>query len=78
MSEPLMRALAELPAAEPGAARSQRIRERCRQRLVQQAPRASRPRPRIALVWQPLVAALGLVYLIAAIAQAVSVLSSQF
>ena len=79
MSEPLMRLLAELPAAEPGAARVEQVRARCRDRLARQAaPKASRSCPRAPRVWQPLVAGLGVVYLIAAIAEAFSVLSSQF
>ena len=66
MSEPLMRMLAELPAAEPDPARAERLRMRCRTQLERQAPRASRtsaPRITTGLVWQPLIALLGAAYL---------------
>jgi hypothetical protein len=68
MSEPLIRLLAELPAAEPDPARAERIRVRCRARLVRQALRPSAlrgpaPRGRTAQLWQPLVVVLGAAYL---------------
>jgi hypothetical protein len=68
MSEPLIRLLAELPAAEPDTARSERMRVRCRARLARQAPRASAshaaaPRGGTVQVWQPLIVVLGVAYL---------------
>ena len=77
MSEPLMRVLAELPLAEPDAARAARIRTRCRQRLARRAssPAASRvspsPRFRTGQIWQPLIAVLSLAYLTEVIVQAI-------
>ena len=78
MSEPLIRWLAELPAAEPDPARSERIRVRCRARLARQAPRASAspaavPRGGMMQVWQPLIVVLGLAYLTEVILQALRV-----
>jgi hypothetical protein len=68
MPEPLIRLLAELPAAEPDPARQERLRARCRARLARPAPRASTsrvPAPRgwTAQLWQPLLAVLGVAYL---------------
>ena len=75
MSEPLMRLLAELPAAEPDPARAERIRMGCRARLARQTLRASAlrgpaPRARAAQLWQPLVVVLGVAYLTEVIVQA--------
>jgi hypothetical protein len=78
MSDALMTRLAELPTAEPDSIRAERIRTRCRRHLAQHAPRATRPATANARVWQPLLATLGVAYLLAAIAEAVSVLSSNF
>jgi hypothetical protein len=80
MSEPLIRLLAELPVAQPDAARAERIRMRCRTQVARQAPRASAkraltPRGSTAQVWAPLIAVLGLAYLIEVIVQALSVYS---
>ncbi len=71
MSDPLMRLLAALPAAEPDAARADRVRARARAHFAERASRARSDRRRTPL-WQPLVAALGLLYLITAIAEAVA------
>ena len=78
MSEPLIRLLAELPAAEPDPARSERIRVRCRARLARQAPRASAapvaaPSGGTVQVWQPLIVVLGVAYLTEVILQALRV-----
>ena len=78
MSEPLIRLLAELPAAEPDAARSERMRMRCRARLARQATRASTsyaavPRGRTVQVWQPLIVVLGVAYLTEVILHALRV-----
>lgn len=78
MSEPLMRLLADLPIAGPDTARAERTRARCRAQLERQrlyVPGTARARMPL---WQPLIAALGVVYLIAAIVQALSVLTFQF
>jgi hypothetical protein len=76
MSEPLIRLLSELPAAEPDPARAERIRMRCRARLARQAASASGSRvtgrpDRTAQVWQSLIAVLGVTYLTEVIIQAV-------
>ena len=78
MSEPLIRALADLPPAEPNPARGERIRLRCRARLARPAPRASAVRAAIARagtvpIWQPLVTVLGIAYLAEVIVQALNV-----
>jgi hypothetical protein len=73
MSEPLMQLLAELPPAEPETARAERIRMGCRARLARQAPREPGSRIRSAPVWQPLIAVLGVAYLIGAIVEALRV-----
>jgi hypothetical protein len=79
MSEPLIRLLAELPAAEPDPARSERIRVRCRARLSRQASRASASPVAVARgggtvqVWQPLIVVLGVAYLTEVILQALRV-----
>lgn len=78
MSEPLMRLLNDLPTGQPDPERAEQIRLRCRQRLARHATRQIPAAVRNTNVWQPLIAALGVVYLIAAIAQAFAVLSSQF
>ena len=69
MSDPLIRRLAELPAAEPDVARADHIRTRCHARLARPKRRSlivsSTPPTgeRMAPVWQSLIAALGFVYL---------------
>ena len=73
MSEPLMQLLAELPPAEPEPARAERIRMRCRARLARHAPREPDSRIQSARVWQPLIAVLGVAYLIGAIVEALRV-----
>jgi hypothetical protein len=78
MSDALMTRLAELPTAEPDAVRAERIRTRCQRQLAHRTPRTSRPATANARAWQPLLAMLGVAYLLAAIAEAVSVLSSNF
>ena len=75
MSEPLMQLLAELPPAEPEPARADRIRMCCRARLAQQAPREPDSRVRPAHLWQPLIAVLGVAYLIGAIVEALRLYS---
>lgn len=77
MSDPLIARLAELATAEPDPVRAERTRIRCRARLARGA-RARSTRATMPRVWQPLIAALGVVYLIEAIVQAVSVFSSKF
>jgi hypothetical protein len=73
MSESLMRLLAELPTAELEPERAERIRKSCRARILRWAPRASSSRVTFVRVWQPLVAVLGVAYLIGAIIEAVRV-----
>lgn len=79
MSEPLIRRLAELQAAEPDPAWAERIRIRCRTQLAREAPRASAlrrapaQRERTVQVWQPLIAVLGIAYLSEVIVQALRV-----
>jgi hypothetical protein len=80
MSDPLMRRLAELPLAVPDAARADRLRHRCRATLTQSARRAP-PLPLtvarrvIAMLWPPVVAGLGVVYLATVILVALAVYS---
>lgn len=78
MSEPLIRLLSELPAAEPDPAEAERIRMRCRAQLARQAPRSSAsrrtPAPYVTVkVWQPIIALLGIAYLAEVIVQALRV-----
>jgi hypothetical protein len=68
-----MRLLADLPEAELESGRAERIRRRCRARLVRKPPRASDSRITFAPLWRPLVALLGVAYLIVAIIEAVRV-----
>jgi hypothetical protein len=67
MSEPLIRRLSELPAAEPDITRTEHIRRRCHAHLARRQRRslvASMPTgERMAPVWQSLIAVLGFVYL---------------
>jgi hypothetical protein len=68
MPEPLIRLLADLPAAEPDLARHERLKARCRERLARSAPAVSSsrlPAPRgwTGQLWQPLIAVLGVAYL---------------
>jgi len=76
MSEPLMRLLADLPVASPDRARADRTRARCRARLMRPASRPPAVANTRVRLWQPMIAVLGVVYLIAAIVQAFLVLSS--
>jgi hypothetical protein len=78
MSDPLTRLLAELPLAEPDAARAERTRMGCRALLARQASRASASRGpssgrRTVQVWQLLIAVLGVAYLTEVIVLALSV-----
>lgn len=75
MSEPLTRVLAELPLAEPDRARTERIRERCRARLIRRAsaPHSDATRPRTVQIWQPLIVVLGVAYLTEVIGQVLRV-----
>jgi hypothetical protein len=65
-----MQSLAELATVEPDAARAERVRRRCRARLARQAPRLSSSGSWLARVWQPMIAILGVAYLIGAIVEA--------
>jgi hypothetical protein len=78
MSDPLNRHLAELPMAVPNPARAERLRQRCRATLTQSARRApsvplTAPRRVIAMLWPPVVAGLGVVYLAGVILVALEV-----
>jgi hypothetical protein len=78
MSDPLIRRLAELPSAVPDPARADRLRHRCRARLTQSARRGpSVPRTVarrvIAMLWPPVVAGLGVMYLAVVILVALAV-----
>lgn len=78
MSEPLIRLLAELPAAQPDPARSEQMRVRCRARLAWHATRAPAshaaiPRGGTVQVWQPLIVVLGVAYLTEVILHALRV-----
>jgi len=78
MSDPLTRLLAELPLAEPDAARTERTRRGCRALLAQRAARASASHGpssgrRTVQVWQLVIAVLGVAYLTEVIVQALSV-----
>ena len=75
MSDPLMELLAHLPPAQLDRARAEAIRTRCHARLARRASRGSASRPgeqrvKIVHVWQPLIAILGVAYLMAVIVQA--------
>jgi len=72
MSDPLIRRLGELPAAEPDRTRSEHIRTRCHARLARHRHRRlfSGTPPSgegMAPVWQSLIAVLAFVYLTQAI-----------
>ena len=74
MSEPMINLLRDLPGADPDPVRAERTRLRCRARLAAR-PRASTssapgPRGKKALLWQPLIAVLGVAYLAEAFVQA--------
>ena len=78
MSDSLSRLLAELPLAEPDAARAERTRMGCRALLARQALRASASRGfssfrRTVQVWELLIAVLGVAYLTEVIVLALSV-----
>jgi hypothetical protein len=78
MADPLIRRLAELPMAVPDPARAERLRHRCRATLTRSARRApsvplTAPRRVIAMLWPPVVAGLGVVYLAAVILVALAV-----
>ena len=73
MSEPLMRLLAELPAAELEPERAERIRTICRARLARHAARASNSWITFMPIWPLFVELLGAAYLIGAIVEAVRV-----
>jgi hypothetical protein len=78
MADPLIRRLAELPVAVPDPVRAERLRHRCRATLTQSARRATSvpltaPRRVIAMLWPPVVAGLGVVYLAAVILVALAV-----
>jgi hypothetical protein len=69
MTDPLMRLLAELPQAEPDRDRAARVRARCHTALARHRPRSPSPRRR-ERVRGPLIAALGAVYLVESVRQA--------
>jgi len=78
MADPLIRRLAELPMAVPDPARAERLRHRCRATLTSSARRApsvplTAPGRVIAMLWPPVVAGLGVVYLAAVILVALAV-----
>jgi hypothetical protein len=75
MSEPLMRLLAELPTAEPDAARAARTGRTCRAQLARQQTRPAGSTIPLTLVWRLFVSVLGAAYLIGAIIEAVRVYS---
>jgi len=85
MSEPLIRRLGELPAAEPDIRRTEHIRKRCHAHLARQRRRSlvsSLPPlgrrttgERLAPVWQTGIAVLGFVYLAEVIRFALGVFS---
>ena len=74
MSEPMMTLLRNLPGADPDPLRAEQTRMRCRTRLAARprtsTPTAPSPRGTRALLWQPLVAVLGVAYLAEALVQA--------
>ena len=82
MTDPLFRMLTTLPSVEPDAARSERVRMRCRAALASPSTplRAGRPaqrrRPSGSQVW-PLVAMLGVAYFAEVMRQAVSLYAIQ-
>jgi hypothetical protein len=78
MSDPLIARLADLPGARPDPARAARTKTRCRAQLARHAAHAARADVSRSFAWQPLLAGLGVAYLIATIAQAFELLSSQF
>ena len=73
MPDTLSRLLAELPSAEPAPARAEQTWLRCRAQMERQTRSAARqttPPGRAALVWQPLVAVLGVAYMTEALVEA--------
>ena len=73
MSDPLMQLLAQLPAGEPEPDRAERIRKKCRARLVRRAVPSSNSAIMFTPVWRLFVSVLGAAYLIGAIVEAVRV-----
>jgi hypothetical protein len=78
MRDPLIRLLSELPSTEPDSARTAHIRMRCHARLARTRPgesatHATAARDRTSQLWQPLLTALGVVYLTEVIVQALRV-----
>ena len=77
MPEPMMNLLRDLPGAEPDPARAERTRLRCRSRLAARPRVSTSSAPSVrgssgskALLWQPVVAVLGVAYLAEALVQA--------
>lgn len=79
MADPVMDRLAELPAADPDAVRSQRTRDLCRATLTRRAPsaRAAGPRRRRPALWRPAVTVLGALYLFQALLLALRVYATR-
>jgi len=63
MTDPLLRLLASLPSAEPDPVRAARVRAKCHAALARVQPRPSPRRRPTGLLWEPLVAGLGGLYL---------------
>jgi hypothetical protein len=71
MNDPLLQAMADLPAAEPSPQRIARVRSRCHARLARSGSAPRRGAPRSSRVWEPIVLGLGGVYLMAILREAV-------
>ncbi|MGE0359883.1 MAG: hypothetical protein AB7H93_06470 [Vicinamibacterales bacterium] len=73
MSDPLIR-LSALPSAAPNPARAERVRTRCRTRLMRQAPRPAPERSRhVVRVWQPVIVLLAIGYVAEVVVEALRV-----
>ncbi|HTM32000.1 MAG TPA: hypothetical protein VL263_11870 [Vicinamibacterales bacterium] len=73
MPDTLNRLLAGLPSAEPHPARAAQTHARCRahlERQIRSTARETAQASRVAQVWQPLAAVLGVAYLTEAIVEA--------
>jgi hypothetical protein len=69
-----MRLLAELPQAEPDRHRAARVRTRCHAALARRRQQPSRATGRVERIRGPLLAALGAVYLVESVRQALLLL----
>ena len=72
MTDSLSELLADLPQAEPNAARSDRLRSRCHTVLAKHRPRSSERRA-VPRLWERLVVGLGGLYIAGAIREALQV-----